>query len=127
MPDMMLPVSFSFVSLLAVLLIPMTGWIGLYRGKVNVLRADGGDATLFKRIRIHGNLMENAAVFVIVLGAAEISGLAAAWLWAAVICFLIGRITHFILYDTKMRGGAMFLTLAPGAAMGLWLLSRIWG
>lgn len=48
-------VSFTFVAICAASLFVLTGWVGVLRGKIDVLRADGGDADLFKRIRIHGN------------------------------------------------------------------------
>lgn len=122
----LLPVTFTFISILAVLLIPLTGWVGVRRAKVNVLRGDGGDSILFKRIRIHGNLMENAPLFALVLGAAEYAELATNWLWIAVITFVVGRIAHFILYDNTMRGLAMLVTVLPGVLMGVWLLLQIW-
>lgn len=72
MSQMPLPVTLTFVSVLAILLIPLTGWVGVRRDKIGgVLRGDGDDPTLFKRIRIHGNLMENVPVFIFVLGASE--------------------------------------------------------
>lgn len=123
----MLPVTFTTISLAAILFIPMTAWIGLLRGKTNILRGDGGNATLFKRSRIYGNLTEVLPVFLLVLGAAESTGLSARWLWTAVAVFVLGRVMHFVLYDNKSRGGAMFVTLLPGLAMGVWILGQIWG
>ena len=126
MTETLLPVTFSFVSVLAILLIPLTGWVGVLRGKIGVLRGDGGNPDLFKRIRIHGNLMENAPLFALVLGASEYAGLGLFWLWLAVATFVAGRILHYVLYDSTMRGGAMLVTVLPGVLMGLWLLVRIW-
>lgn len=126
MTEIYLPVTFTFISVLAILLISLTGWVGMGRGKHGILRGDGGNAELFKRIRIHGNLMENAPLFAMVLGAAEFSGLGRAMLWLAVAAFILGRILHFVLYDSQLRGGAMLLTVLPGVVMGGWLLSRIW-
>jgi hypothetical protein len=126
MTKMLLPVTFTFISVLALLLIPLTGWIGLLRGKIGVLRGDGGNAVLFKRIRIHGNLMENAPLFALVLGAAEYSGLGSNWLWLAVATFVAGRAFHYVVYDRTIRGVAMFITILPGALMALWLLEGIW-
>jgi uncharacterized membrane protein YecN with MAPEG domain len=124
---MNLPVTYTVLGILAVLLIPLTGWVGLRRDKIGgVLRGDGGDPTLFKRIRIHGNLMENVPVFILVLGASEAASLGPLWLWLAVATFLAGRVLHFILYDSGKRGLAMLVTLLPGALMGIWLLSSIW-
>lgn len=127
MSQILLPVTFTFLSILAILLIPLTGWVGLRRDKIGgVLRGDGNDPTLFKRIRIHGNLMENAPVFILILGASEAAGLAVSWLWLAVATFLAGRVLHFSLYDSAKRGLAMLVTLLPGSLMALWLLLSIW-
>jgi len=126
MTETLLPVTFTFVSVLAMLLFPFTGWVGVRRGKIGVLRGDGGDAVLFKRIRIHGNLMENAPLFALMLGASEISGLEPFWLWFAVAAFVAGRALHCALYDSKLRAGAMTLTQFPGVLMGLWILAQIW-
>ncbi len=126
MPDLFLPVTFTFICALAIVIVPMTAWIGLTRDKYGVLRGDGGNAILFKRIRAHGNLIENAPAFALALGVAELTGLSAGWLWAAVLSFLLGRISHFILYDRKTRGIAMSLTQMPAAAMGIWVLLQIW-
>jgi uncharacterized membrane protein YecN with MAPEG domain len=126
MTEIYLPVTFTFIGALAILLIPLTGWIGIPRGKLRILRGDGGNADLFKRIRIHGNLMENAPLFAMVLGAAELSGLGQPQLWLAVSTFLLGRVLHYVLYDSQLRGGAMLLTVLPGVVMGGWLLLRIW-
>ena len=126
MSHMLLPVTFTFISALAILLIPLTGWVGLRRDKIGgVLRGDGNDPDLFKRIRIHGNLMENVLVFAFVLGACEASGLGTAWLWSAVAMFLVGRVLHFRFFDSSKRGLAMLITLLPGVFMSVWLLSNI--
>lgn len=125
MKDALLPVTFTFIGVLAILLIPLTGWVGMRRGKT--LRGDGGDPVLFKRIRIHGNLMENAPLFALVLGASEAAGLGRPWLWLAIGTFIAGRGLHFALYDSPLRGGAMLVTLLPGVLMSLWLLARVWG
>lgn len=123
---MILPVTFTTISVFAILLIPLTGWVGLLRGETGILRGDGGHPVLFKRIRIYGNLTEVFPFFVFALGAAESAGLSMGWLWAAVVCFLVGRVLHYGLYDTKMRGGAMLVTVLPGVVMGIWLLGQIW-
>jgi len=121
-----LQVSGTFIAAYAIALIFLTGAVGLYRGRAGILRGDGGDAILHKRIRIHGNLTENAPAFALALVAAEILGLAQVWLWIAVASFVVGRVFHHVLYDDARRGAPMFLTQAPSALLGLWILSSIW-
>lgn len=124
MTELTLPVTFTFISLFAISLFVMTGWIGTRRA--GTLRGDGGDPVLFKRVRIHGNLAENAPAFALVLAASEITGLEQVWLWAALASFVIGRVVHFVLYDSELRGSGMLLTSGPGLLMGVWLLTQAW-
>lgn len=121
-----LPVTLTFVSISAAMLLPLTAWIGLYRRKISVLRGDGGDPALFKRTRIHGNFVENAPLFALAMTGAEALGLGAPWLWSSFCAFVVGRILHYMLYDTTARGLGMLLTTLPAFVWGAWILSRIW-
>ncbi len=123
---MVLPVTFTLIALCAALLMPGTAWIGLLRGRLGILRGDGGDPVLFKRTRIYGNFVEIAPLTCLALGAAEVLGLAAAWLWAGVVCFFAGRLLHYVLYDSKTRGGAMGLSVLPAFLAGIWVLWKLW-
>lgn len=126
MDTIYLPVTFTFISLYAISLPILSGWVGLYRGKVNILRSYGNDPILFKRIRIYGNLIEVAPAFALMLAVAEFLGLTQNWLWMAVGAFLVGRFLHYLLFDNKIRGAAMGLTLFPAAILGIWSLLKIW-
>lgn len=119
------PVTLTFIALCGVVIMPFTAWIGLYRERIGVLRGDGGDPVLFKRIRIHGNFIENAPLAALTLAAAEGVGLGQIWLWAGVGAFIAGRIIHFALYDSKARGLGMLLTTLPPLAWGLWVLAAL--
>ena len=121
-----LPVTLTFISICAAMLIPLSGWIGLYRSKIGVLRGDGGNPVLFKRIRIHGNFVENAPLTALAMAGAEGLGLASTWLWTGFGTFLAGRILHYMLYDTTARGFGMLLTTLPAFGWGAWILWRIW-
>lgn len=121
-----LPVTFTFISLCTIVLMVKTGWIGTYRGATGVLRGDGGNPVLFKRIRAHGNFIETAPLAALALLSAESLGLGAFWLWAAVVSFFVGRILHWMLYDSKTRGIAMTFVTGPGLLIGLWTLWTLW-
>jgi uncharacterized membrane protein YecN with MAPEG domain len=120
------PVTITFIALYSIVLIPIAGWIGTYRSSINALRGDGGDPILFKRIRIHANLTENAPVMALALGASEMLGMTQWILWLAVCSFLIGRISHYKLYDCQMRAFAMLLTQLSAALLGVWCLYTLY-
>lgn len=121
-----LDVAFTFIAVCAASLVFMTMAVGLSRRSAGVLRGDGGDRELFKRIRIHGNFIENAPLMALVILAAEMLGIADPWLWAAVASFFAGRVYHFIRYDAADRGFGMVLTTAPALALGVAVLFRVW-
>lgn len=122
-----LNVAFTFIAVCAGSLFFMTAAVGLKRLSIGgVLRGDGGEAALYKRIRIHGNFIENAPLMALVLLAAEMLGIADAWLWLAVASFVAGRIYHYVRYDAADRGFGMALTTGPALALGAAVLVQAW-
>ena len=61
-------------ALLAVLQMILMLYVATGRGKFKTGLGDGGHPGLIRRIRIHGNLAENAPVFLILLALVETSG-----------------------------------------------------
>ena len=123
---MILPVTFTFIALTSIAMFILVAWIGLTRAQLGVLRGDGGDPVLFKRIRVHANFVETAPLFALTLGTGEAVGLGAGLLWLAVISYGLGRIGHHVLYDSRFRVLPMTLTVAPSGLIGLWVLYRLW-
>lgn len=121
-----IPITTTFIAVYVIALVPMTGWVGLLRGKLDVLRGHGNDPVLEKRIRIHGNFVENAPAMAFVLGASELLGTAAWALWLAAISFFAGRFMHYVLYDAKSRAVAMSITQFPAALLAVWCLYSIY-
>lgn len=121
-----LPITYTFTALCAIAMMVLVGWVGVKRGALNVVRGDGGDPVLFKRIRIHGNFVETAPLAVLCMGAAESLGAGALWLWLAVASYALGRILHFFMYDLKIRGLALTFTTGPFLLLGLFVLNRLW-
>ncbi len=64
------------------------------RGKYKAGLGDGGSEALLRRIRIHGNLAENAPLFLILLALTEISGQWAALVPIFAAAFVVFRILH---------------------------------
>lgn len=70
--------------------------VSLGRGKHMQGLGDGGHKSLAVAIRRHGNLIENAAILVIILWLMEISGLGRGWLSAFAAAVVLGRVFHAI-------------------------------
>ncbi|MEX0957545.1 MAG: MAPEG family protein [Rhizobiaceae bacterium] len=124
--QMVLPLTFTFAALCAIAMMVLVGWVGVKRGAINVLRGDGGDPVLFKRIRIHGNFIETAPLAILCMGAAETLGAGPAWLWASLASYGAGRILHVMIYDLKSRAVALTLTTGPFLLLGVYVLYRLW-
>ena len=71
--------------------------------------------TLFRAVRGHGNLIEYAPLFLILMLIAELNGLPSAYLHSSGIIFTIGRLMHGIVFSFMkpnmiLRVGGMILT-----------------
>ena len=71
--------------------------------------------TLYRAVRGHGNLIEYAPLFLILMLIAELNGLASAYLHYSGIIFTIGRLMHGIVFSFMkpnmiLRVGGMILT-----------------
>lgn len=68
--------------------------VGLYRGAKTIGIGDGDDPDLLRRIRRHGNLAENAALIVVGIALAEISGASTTFVLSVAAIFVVGRLFH---------------------------------
>ena len=71
--------------------------------------------TLYRAVRGHGNLIEYAPLFLILMLIAELNGLASTYLHSSGIIFTIGRLMHGIVFSFMkpnmiLRVGGMVLT-----------------
>ena len=90
---------------------------------------DGGDAELTRRIRVHGNFVENVPLAVVLLLLLELTGVAPAWLHGFGIALVAGRVLHA--FGLSRHAGTSFgrlsgtlLTWVAIAAMSVLLLYR---
>lgn len=123
-----LQITTLFVGLFALLQIPLTIMVGFRRVQTGIQFFDGGDQTLLRRMRAHGNYTETVPMVLIAMAAAEVSSMPHWALWVGGISLLLGRLMHAAILITKGWGNpraiGMILTFIPMAGFGGWCLSR---
>ena len=96
-----MPAGFPFITAAtAVVLAVIQMFLMLYtargRGKYKAGLGDGGSDPLLRRIRMHGNLAENAPLFLILLALTEISGQWVGLVPIFALVFVVARLAHAI-------------------------------
>jgi uncharacterized membrane protein YecN with MAPEG domain len=101
------------------------------RIQARVYFLDGGDDSLLRRIRAHGNFAETVPMALLLMMLLELSGFSPLWLTMFGITLLIGRILHatslLTNHATWSRSSGMVLTMAVigiQAMCALWLFFR---
>ena len=79
---------------LIVLQIVLMMSVGLHRASAKVGVGHGEDENLLRKIRRHGNLAENAALFLVALALAEISGAPSYYVTILAVLFVVARTSH---------------------------------
>jgi uncharacterized protein len=126
---MMLTIAPFFVGLFAVIQVPITVMVGYYRLQTGVYFLDGGDQTLMRRMRAHGNFTETVPITLLAMAAAELAGAPHWLLWGGGAVLLAGRSWHLA---TLVRVGwgigraiGMILTFVPMGGFGLFAAVRM--
>jgi uncharacterized membrane protein YecN with MAPEG domain len=92
---MTLPIISSYAAaILGIFQIALMLTVGLRRGAKKISLGDGGDEILHYRIRRHGNLTENAPLFLVVLGFLEVSGGPSLAVLSFAAIFIVARFSH---------------------------------
>ena len=113
--------------------------VGAHRGAVKIGAGTGGDTALERKIRRHGNLAENAAIFLVVLALLELSGAAPIGVGLLAATFVAARLIHAAAFSSEaashlapgpkvfpaMRAIGGIGTALLGTAAALWLLIRV--
>lgn len=81
---------------LALMQMALMNWAAFGRTKYKTGLGDGGHDALARRIRMHGNLAENAPLFLILLGLAEWSRDWSGFLPSIAVAFVFVRIAHIV-------------------------------
>lgn len=104
---------------------------GFKRVKYKQLLGDGGQAELLRAVRRHGNLAENAAIFVVSLALLELIGTASLIVSGLAAAFVAARFSHAFglsFGDTRnaWRATGAGLTALCGLAVGGLLVWHVW-
>lgn len=91
---MPVPITGLYVGLTIILAIILGTRIGFYRAKKGVSILDGGDMEIAQRMRVHGNMMETAALTILALGVIELNGAGPTLLHGLGIAYILARIAH---------------------------------
>jgi uncharacterized protein len=124
-----LEISPLFAGFFALVQVPLTIAVGLYRARTGIQFLDGGDTVLLRRMRAHANFSETVPITLIAMAAAEWSAAPAWLLLAGGSSLVVGRLMHYTTILTSGfgvgRAVGMVLTLLPMATFGGWPLSRL--
>lgn len=129
---MTVPITGLYVGLTIILAIILSARIGFYRAKLGISILDGGNMEVAQRMRVHGNMMETAALTLLAIGVIEINGAGSTLLHGLGIAYLLARIAHAIgLKHDNIRHplraiGAMGSTLVMLTA-GIVAISQFFG
>ena len=91
---MPIPITGLYTGLTIILAIILGARIGFYRAKKGVSILDGGDMEIAQRMRVHGNMMETAALMILALGVIELNGAGSTLLHGLGIAYIFSRIAH---------------------------------
>lgn len=96
--------------------------VGLHRVSAGINLGFAEDQNLERKIRRHGNLAENAALFLVALALAEMSGASHFYVSILAGIFLIARISHAVglssLSGSHQPNGPLFPALRAIGAFG---------
>lgn len=126
-----LPVTSLFIGIFVLLQIPLTVMVGYMRAQTGIQFFDGGNQTLLRRMRAHGNYTETVPIVLIAMAASELTGAPAWLLWTGGVSLLVGRLMHAAILVLKgwglPRAIGMILTFVPMLGFGIWCLVRAAG
>jgi uncharacterized membrane protein YecN with MAPEG domain len=116
-----------FIGFFAVMQILLTGMVGYRRFQTRIPFFDGGDQTLMRRMRAHGNFTETVPMGLLAMAAAELTGAPHWLLWSGGLVLVAGRLIHFatLLRSEWGTGRAIGIILTLISIGGFGLLAVI--
>ena len=124
---MILPITLTLSGAAAILLIWLASRVSRVRRQFRIGLGDGGNEALLRRIRAHGNYVENMPIVLILIGLLELAGGDRRILWGAAIAFILARIAHAFGMDrpspSRLRMVGMGLNALILVGLAGWALS----
>ncbi|MEA3029815.1 MAG: uncharacterized protein QOJ53_535 [Sphingomonadales bacterium] len=124
---MILPITLTLAGAAAILHIWLAARVSRLRRLFKIGVGDGGNEALLRRIRAHGNYVENAPFFLILIGLIELAGGDRRILWGIGIAFILARILHAFGMDGPTRVRLRIAGMATSAlvlvGLAIWALS----
>ena len=115
------------VAMFLVFQVIITNLVGYRRLQTGIHFLDGGDQTLTRRMRAHGNFTETVPITLVGMLTAELAGTAPALLWVAAGLLLTGRLWHYAVIVLQGWGNGRALSMVMTfAAMLLVAGALIW-
>jgi uncharacterized protein len=131
---MALPITSLLAGIFTILMVPLSLQISISRAKIGgfsggLTFGDGGDETLRRKIRAHGNFIEYAPAALIALGLVEYGGGERALVLGLAGALLISRLLHAggMLYAStpSLRGMGMLIQHVAFIIAGGWLVLQV--
>lgn len=120
-----LPVTIFITAVFVLMLTVLSLMVSIRRAQLNVLSGDGDDNTLRRRIRAHGNFVENAPLCILLILAIEAILATSTIIWIVAAILIASRILHAIGTLTRSKriiAPAMVMQHITLAICGVWLL-----
>lgn len=119
-----LPITSFYAAVLAIMMVVLSVNVSLRRRALGF--GDGGDNTLKRRIRAHGNFIEYAPFGLVLVLVVELAGPAHVWTWTLGGLLVASRLAHAagLLYTSTpvLRAPAMVVQHLSFLAAAAWLL-----
>lgn len=119
-------ITLLFAAIFGVLHVILTLRVGMYRLNSKISTGDGGDKELLKRMRGHGNFVEQVPIALLLMLLNELNGLSQTYLLVIGCVLLFGRIAHYAQFALNapfiLRPVGMISTLAAILASAILLV-----
>ncbi|OSQ32290.1 MAPEG family protein [Thalassospira sp. MCCC 1A03138] len=120
-----IPLTVFVTGIFALMLIALSLNVSLRRRDLKLARGDGGDEALQRRVRAHGNFIENAPFCIFVVLALEAVLATSGIIWLVAGAFIIARILHAwgtLSASLALIAPAMLIQHAVMFCAAIWLL-----